>query len=250
MKTSVTLGLVGALALTSAVPAFAQYAQPAYDGPYAPTEQYRRDLDRYRQDRAEYRSQRLDYRAARRAYERQRDDYERARASYDARYGYGAYARLNGPAPAWDEGRWGADRYGVDASYVDSNCLDEKRSRTVAGGLIGALAGAALGSNVAAGDVRTEGAVLGAVVGGAVGAGVGRSTAKCDARGYYFSYADTIPYREGRYDRRSRNSRYAASYYARERCRLAEAPIDWGDRVDYRYVRVCPDAEGRYRITG
>ena len=254
MKTSVTLGLVSALALSTAAPALAQYAQPApqpaYDGAYAPTDQYRRDLDRYQRDRADYQAQRMDYQSARRTYDRQRDDYERARASYDARYGYGAYARLYGPAPVWDEGRWSADRYGVDTSYVDSNCLDEKRSRTVAGGVIGALAGAALGSNVAARNARTEGAVLGAVVGGVAGGAVGRSTARCDARGYYFSYNDTIPYREGMYDRRYRSGRYSAGYYMRERCRLAQAPIDWGDRVDYRYVRVCPDADGRYRITG
>jgi hypothetical protein len=55
-----------------------------------------------------------------------------------------------------------------------------------------------------------------------------------------------VPYRE------SRRWRYGAndsSYYARQRCRLAPAPID-ADGRDYRYVRVCPDDLGRYRITG
>lgn len=249
MKTAITLGLAGALALSGAAPALAQYASPSYDGRYAPTEQYRQDLDRYQRDRADYRAQRLDYQAARRTYDRQRDDYERARASYDARYGYGAYARVYGPAPIWDEARWAsaypADRYAADAAYVDSNCRDNRRSNTVAGGLIGALAGAALGSNVAARNARTEGTVLGALVGGAAGAAVGRTTARCDTSGYYYSYNETIPYREAVYDRRSRND---YRRYSRMGCRLAEAPIDWGDRVEYRYVRVCPDAEGRYRV--
>ena len=252
MKT-LKIGLVSALALTTAAPAFAQYGPaPGYDGRYAPTDQYREDYQRYQRDRSDYQAQRLDYQAARRTYDRQRDDYERARAAYDARYGYGAYARVYGPAPIWDDARW-ADRYGRDAAYTeryDSNCRDNRRSNTVAGGLIGALAGAALGSNVAARNARPEGAVLGAVVGGAVGAGIGRSTARCDANGYYYSYDETIPYREGAYDRRYRSGRYGYRDYSRMRCRLAEAPIDWGDRVEYRYVRVCPDAEGRYRVTG
>ena len=31
---------------------------------------------------------------------------------------------------------------------------------------------------------------------------------------------------------------------------LAPAPTEYGGRTDNRYVRVCPDGEGRYRITG
>ena len=31
--------------------------------------------------------------------------------------------------------------------------------------------------------------------------------------------------------------------------RLAVAPTEYGGRTDYRYVRVCPDRRGRYRIT-
>jgi len=252
MRTPITLGLVSALALATAAPAFAQYSDPANDGRYAPTDQYQRDMRRYENDRADYQAQRLDYQSARRTYERQRDDYERARAGYDRRYGYGAYARTYGPAPAWDDTRW-ANRYGSDASYTEP-CREERRSNSVAGGVIGALAGAALGSNVAARNARTEGAVLGAVIGGAVGVGIGQASAhasaKCDARGYYFNYDETVPYRESSYDRRRRSGQYDYRYYARERCRLAPAPIDWGDRTDYRYVRVCPDADGRYRITG
>ena len=55
-----------------------------------------------------------------------------------------------------------------------------------------------------------------------------------------------MPYRESR-------NRYASSYdygyYTRQRCRLAAAPVDAYGR-DIRYVRVCPDQDGRYRITG
>jgi uncharacterized protein YcfJ len=282
MKTPITLGLAGALALSGTAPALAQYggdspyppqsgyqsgqyqsgpgpdARASSGSPYQPTEQYQQDLQRYDRDRqrydndrADYQASRADYQQARQAYDRQRADYDRARVDYDARYGMGAYARRYGPAPVWDEARW-ANTAGRDAAY--SGAADACRSRradgTVTGGLIGALAGAALGSNVAARNARPEGAVLGAVVGGAIGAGVGRSAAQCDPRGYYFSYSDTIPYRESAFDRRGRSGRYDYSYYARERCRLASAPIDWGDRTEYRYVRVCPDADGRYRVTG
>src|SRR5678816_1551361 len=89
---------------------------------------------------------------------------------------------------------------------------------------------------------------LGAVVGGGVGAAVGHANDKyrCDSYGPYYSYNDTIPYREAR---TYRSGRYDYAYYNRQRCRLAAAPIDqYGE--DYRYVRVCPDRQGRYRITG
>jgi len=260
MKTSLTLGLAGALAVTVAAPAFAQY-DPGYQygppaaqsgTPYRPTDQYQRDLQRYDSDRRDYQNRRVDYTEARRDFDRRLADYERARADYDARYGYGSYSRVYGPAPVWDSTRW-ADAYGRDSAYTEPTidpCRSRARGNTVAGGVIGALAGAALGSNVAAHNARTEGAVLGAVVGGAIGAGVGNATAKCDAGGYYYSYNETIPYRESSWDRRGRSGAYDYRYYSRLRCRLAPAPVDWGDRTDYRYVRVCPDASGRYRITG
>ena len=76
------------------------------------------------------------------------------------------------------------------------------------------------------------------------------STVNCDAGGYYFSYRDTYPYRESRWDYGRRSGRYESSYYVSHRCRLAIAPAEWGGRRDYRYVRVCPDAYGHYRITG
>jgi hypothetical protein len=257
MNMPLKVALIAALSATTAAPAFAQYQ---------PTPQYQNDQSRYQDQRADYRDAQAnyadrsaDYQAARRDYDRQVADYERARADYDNRYGYGAYARSH-PAPAWDSARWDNDRgpgySGGGGGYSDP-CRERPRNNNnaVAGGLIGALAGAALGSNVAAGGVRTEGAVLGALVGGGIGAAVGNAhsnyqSAKCDEAGYYFSYADTQPYREASYDRRARSGRYDYSYYNRQRCRLAVAPAQWGGREDYRYVRVCPDRQGRYRITG
>lgn len=257
MKT-LRLALVATVALTVAAPAFAQYQ---------PTDQYRRDQDTYqsqqdsyqaqqdtyRGDRADYDARRADYDRARARYEARRDRYERDRARYDERYGEGAYARVYGPEPAWDAERWeargygpapSAGYYGRDTAYVDP-CARTRNNDKVAGGLIGALAGAALGSNVAAHGRRTEGSVLGAVVGGVVGANVGAAAAKarCDEAGYYYNYADTVPYRESRY---ARSAEYD-SYYQRG-CRLAPAPVD--QTGDVRYVRVCPDERGHYRITG
>src|SRR5258705_4906827 len=108
MNAPLKIGLASALALATAAPAFAQ----PYDA-YRPTDQYQRDLDRYQSDRndydnsrAAYADSRADYQAARRDYERRRADWEAARADYDARYGYGSYLRIYGPAPVWDEARW------------------------------------------------------------------------------------------------------------------------------------------------
>jgi uncharacterized protein YcfJ len=241
------IALAATAALSVAAPAFAQYQQ------YQPTDQYRRDMRDYQANQAQYQDQQADYAQARADYEARRARYERERARYDARYGYGAYARVYGPAPVWDSAYYDRDRdasaYGRNASYVDP-CASKKTNGKVAGGVIGALAGAALGSNVAANGRGTEGAVLGAVVGGAIGASVGNAAAKarCDEAGYYYNYADTMPYRESRGDRYARSGEYDYGYYQRQRCRLAPAPNDrYGD---VRYVRVCPDGQGRYRITG
>jgi hypothetical protein len=111
--------------------------------------------------------------------------------------------------------------------------------------VLAALAQAALGGGSASSAVNQ--AVLGAAVDSAVGR---QSTyaAQCDARGYYYTRAQTQPYREGYYDSYGRwhstttSSRYAA-------CRIAPAPTDAYGQT-YHYVRVCPDSTGRYRITG
>jgi hypothetical protein len=189
-----------------------------------------------------------DYRAARADYDRRMADWEASRARYDSRYGYGAYARAYGPAPSWDDRRWAnaapsAGYYGRDTAYTSP--IRCNNNSAVTAGLLGALAGGVLGSNVAGRGDRTEGAVLGGLVGAGVGAAVGHANDKykCDQRGAYWSYNDTVPYRVS--NDVYRDDRY--SYYSRQRCRLAPAPVN--DR-DYRYVRVCPDASGRYRVTG
>jgi hypothetical protein len=243
----------------------------------------------YDEDRQRYEQQQRDYEASRQAYDQRRDDYDQrrdnyayqregyaqARADYQARlaawqrerdrydryHGYGAYVRIY-PMPVWDVNRWGplypsqayvapayppaAGYYGRNTAYA-TGCRNDHTGRT-AGAVLGGLAGAVLGSNLSApgrhGENAALGGVLGAVVGGAVGNTHDRY--KCDNRGAYFSYNDTIAYRE---DPRFRSGRYDNDYYVRMRCRLAPAPVDaYGE--DVRYVRVCPDADGRYRITG
>jgi len=208
----------------------------------------------YQRQQSDYQGRREDYDAQRRAYEAKRDQYVRDQADYDRRYGRGAYVRQYGE---WRYEAPSASGYGRDASYSDgygsyrdSPCEKRKDSRTAAGVIIGALAGAAIGSNVASSGVRTEGAVLGALVGGGVGGAVGRDSAKCDSNGYWYSKDQTISYREQGYNRGQRSGRYAYNDYSRRGCRLAEAPTEYNGRVEYRYVRVCPDSRGRYRITG
>ena len=263
MHTALKVTMASALALATAAPAMAQY--------YQPTPRYQADQERYQQQREEYQRQRQayearrddydqsrqGYQAARAEYDRRLAAYNRARYDYDRRYGYGAYARLYGPAPVWDETHWAyyapatpyyaqnAPYYGANSAYT-APAVKCDNSTTVGAGVIGALAGAMLGSNVAAHGRRSEGAVLGGVVGAGIGAAVGHAhdKYKCDQRGPYFTYNETIPYREGG---GYRTSRY--SEYQRMGCRLATAPVDsYGQ--DYRYVRVCPDPDGRYRIVG
>ena len=78
---------------------------------------------------------------------------------------------------------------------------------------------------------------------------VGRANGnyKCDTTGPYYSYDQTVPYREASTYRGRNSGRYNYSYYERQGCRLAPAPVA---EEEYRYVRVCPDANGAYRITG
>lgn len=269
MRTLIKATMASALALTGAAPALAQY-QPS-PSQYQPTPQYRQDLQRYEQQREDYQRQqdayqdrREGYQAARDEYQRRLDAYNRARADYDARYGYGAYARIYGPAPVWDETHWAyyapapvyaapapayapapAPYYGANTAYVAPSVRCDN-SGTVGAGAIGAIAGAVLGSNVASHHNRTEGAVLGGLLGAGVGAAVGHAhdRYKCDQRGPYFTYQETVPYSE---PADYRSPRYAE--YQRMGCRLATAPVD-SAASDYRYVRVCPDPDGRYRIVG
>lgn len=264
MNIPLRAAMASTLALATAAPAMAQY-QPS---PYQPTPQYQQDLQRYQQQRDQYqrdsarhRADYQNYQAARAEYERRRDAYNRARYDYDRRYGYGAYARVYGPAPVWEEGNWAyyapppyvavpaypapAPYYGANTSYT-APVLRCDNTGAVTAGALGALAGALLGSNIASHHNRTEGAVLGGVVGGGLGVAVGHANDKyrCDQRGAYFTYNETVPYQESP---AYRSDRY--SQYQQMGCRLASAPVD-SRGSDFRYVRVCPDPDGRYRIVG
>ena len=274
MNTYAKIGSVSVLALAMALPALAQQS-----GPYQPTPEYQQQQQQYQQQQQDYQSQQQQYQDRRDAYDQRRSDYDahrgdyaRARAAYEARLadynrrkadydrhnGWGAYVRVYGPAPVWDETHYAywlapapgapvyvtpaAPAYGANTVYAAPVRCDNRS--TVTAGALGAIAGAVLGSNLAAPGRHTEGAVLGGVVGGGIGAAVGHQhdRYKCDQRGAYFAYSETIPYRES-----VRGDRY--DYYVRTGCRLAPAPVNsYGS--DYRYVRVCPDPDGRYRIVG
>jgi len=229
--------MAGTIAFGAAAPAVAQYAGAQTT--------YQRQLDSYQDQRATYDDQRADYSVQAAAYARERADYERARRDYDRRYGVGAYdRRYPDYASRYDTPY--ADRYGANAAHSD-NCRMDARRNATAGGVIGALLGGVLGSNVAARNARPEGTVLGALVGAGVGASIGNASArsKCDTRGAYWTYDETVPYREG-----TRSSYSSSRIYSERRCRLAPAPTEYQGRVETRYVRVCPDADGLYRLEG
>jgi hypothetical protein len=261
MKTkTIALTLASAIALTTGAGiAIAQTAPPTWEQYEAQQREYQRQQGAYQQQQGAYQDRQAAYADQRQAYEAKRAQYLRDQARYDRRYGRGAYERRYGAwryEPGYAANDAGA--YGRDAStqgydrYRNTPCEQRRGNNTAAGLIIGALAGAAIGSNVAATDVQTEGAVLGAVIGGGIGASIGRDTARCDNKGYWYSRSETVPYREARYyrDRGARSGQYGYNDYARRGCRLASAPTEYNGRMEYRYVRVCPDRQGRYRITG
>jgi hypothetical protein len=226
-----------------------QYQDSSRDRNDQPQDSYRDRNDQYQADQAAYNAQMRDYNAA-------RDQYDRDRAAYDRRYGSGSYERTYG--------RFDRDAPSPSRAYVDTTATlpppspeagacaqaraDAKSSR-IGGTVLGAIIGGALGSNIAAGGHRNDGTLVGAAVGGVIGnkAGgntrAGRYSAACDHQGSYYTYDQTYPYREGR-DWVPRGD-HPARYYSQNRCRLAPAETDSGE---YRYVRVCPDHDGRYRL--
>lgn len=244
MKTFATAAIAAAVAASMAAPVLAQtYGQS----------QYQSQQREYQRSQQEYDRAYADYQAA-------QAQYQRDRADYDRRYGSGAYDRYYARPPVNARDPYNDPRYNPYDSYRNSPC--ETRGRTATSGdraastIIGALIGGAIGVGVAGDSSETEGAVLGAIVGGAIGNQVGASrepdryVAKCDTTGYYYTYDQTYPYQESARMRGQRSGRYDNSYYTRQRCRLAVAPSQTGGRTDYRYVRVCPDRNNRYRITG
>lgn len=259
-----SLPTCASLAVLLAVGAGAPMAQAQAAGPTYDQQQqdYQRLQRQYQDAQARYRDQSSDFQAKRDAYARQHDAYERARADYDAEHGAGAflayyrdrpdeYVRLYGPG-AYDRdfGRPVAYR-GDDPyqAYRDSACEQRANDHAIVGGVIGALAGGAIGTGVRIDGSGPGGVFVGAVLGGVVGADIGRSVASCDDRGYYFYYYQTSSYREGDWEHGA-SGRYDRDYYTGRGCRLAIAPTRFGDRDEDRYVRVCPDRDDRYRITG
>jgi hypothetical protein len=128
---------------------------------------------------------------------------------------------------------------------------------------------------VAAKGARTEGAVLGGLIGAIAGSAIGRNSAACapGANPPPPAYSQGSSYDQGYDDRYSSNSgRYEDSRYGDRRdgytyesersysvtdsskpdsagCTLAESPIYLPDgRTPKRFVRVCPDASGRYQV--
>jgi hypothetical protein len=276
MNLALKTAMASALVLASAATAS---AQSYYGTPYRPTDQYMQQQRDYDAQRQAYLNSRADYRAARADYDRQVADWQARRAEYDARYGEGAYVRLYGPAPTWDMTRWAyvtppagwyatspapgyaapsyayvapptgyaapaAGYYGAPTAYAAPAPVACNNNAAITAGLIGAIAGGVLGSNISHHD-KTTGTVLGALVGGGAGAAIGHAhdAQKCDEHGPYYSYSDTVPYRVS-------NDVYPDTRYAQwqsQGCRLAPAPVS---QDEYRYVRVCPDDTGRYRVTG
>lgn len=173
-------------------------------------------------------------------------------------------------------------RYG-DRSYDNRayDCAPTSRGNQTAGAVIGALAGAALGSNVAGRGAKSEGGVIGALAGAAIGAQAAKGRERCydrSASGYGYGSGSTYGYGSSGYGQTSPyyGRDYSRGYgygsdrdypYSSDRdydrdyrrpvsesgsldgCRLAESPIYLPDgRTEKRYVRVCPDANGRYRV--
>jgi hypothetical protein len=228
-------------------------------------QRYDDQRQRYQDQQQVYQTRRNDYANARARYDADREAYDREYGAgawsryymdhgdaYDARYGAGAWQRDFGDsANAYGPGYYApsAGEYGAASAYSGSDCENRRAGAGLVGGVIGAIAGGAIGSAVGRGAGRGGATAVGAVLGGVVGVGVGRSTAECDNNGYYFSYEQTYPYREGDWES-GRSGRYGSDWYESHRCRLASAPATYDGDTEYRYVRVCPDNDGRYRITG
>lgn len=162
--------------------------------------------------------------------------------------------------------------------YYYDPCQRSTTQRGTGGGLAGAAIGAGIGGGVAARGAKTEGAVLGGLLGAVIGSNIGKNSAACTSgrappppppppAAYNDSYDYDRGYRSSSYEdaRRDadRDSYYERSYERREGyrvndsrgqadvngCTLAESPIYLPDgRTQKRFVRVCPDANGKYQV--
>ena len=219
--------ICASLAVLAAIGAGASTAQAQANGPCGDQRQqnYQHLQDQYQDAQSRYQDQARDYAAKRETYEHQ----------------HGAYGRDFGRAVVYR----GYDPY---AAYRDNACERRAGDDAMAGGVIGALAGGALGSGMDREGDGPWGTFAGAVLGGAVGAEIGRSAAGCDDRGYFFTYYQTFPYREGGWER-GPSGRHDNGFYAGRGCRLAIAPARIGGHTEDRYARVCPDPDDHYRFT-
>jgi type II secretory pathway pseudopilin PulG len=228
--------------------------------------------------RAVYEQQQQAYQQALAEYQQAMLRYQKEKAEYDGVNGRGAYDRRFGspiapipplpppppqtPAPsppvssnirtkgAPPQGRGFAPDPGPP--YMGPACA--RRPEMDAAALTTAMINAAGGRP--AFSSKAEGAVLGALIDGTLGANLaaGRGSAEryapdCDAEGFFFSVDQTFPYRESATGRRVRNGRYDETVYIEQGCRLAVGGALIRGRVEYRYVRVCPDRRGRMRFT-
>lgn len=182
---------------------------------------------------------------------------------------------------------YGATPYGSsyggaynNQGYYYDQCQRSTTNRTTGGALAGGAIGMALGSGIAARGHRTDGSVVGGLLGAVVGGMAGKSSAACTPgsniapppppppppRAYNDGYDDDyrpVPYDQVRRDAQ-RDSYYEQSYEHRDGyrvndrvggqadvngCTLAESPIYLPDgRVQKRFVRVCPDGNGKYQV--
>jgi hypothetical protein len=160
-------------------------------------------------------------------------------------------------------------------------CRRDANNRGVTGALVGGAGGAVIGSQLAAGGHRTDGSLLGGIVGAIAGATIGHSTAACNnapppayangpppppppGPGAYNGpppppygdayYAPPPPPRYAErevwaYGRHGMRFRVVEDRIGPDGCTVAESPVYMPDgRVDRRFVRVCPDYNGQYRV--
>lgn len=138
-----------------------------------------------------------------------------------------------------------AGGYAVNSSYgAATPCVGGPGSLNM--GALSAAANAALAGKTFSATTEVNRAVLGAVVDRTLGHRA-IAASQCDADGYFYTVEQTQPYREGYYDAQGRWVVGVTSAYAS--CRLAPAPTD-ANADTWRFVKVCPDSGGRFRISG
>ena len=264
-----SLAGIAALAATAALAQNYNSPAPSPQDTYSQQQQdyqasqdaYRNRVDNYQNRVQDYRERQDDYQGRRAAYEQQKAEadaqmaaYVRARDAYDARWGAGAYDRnrpagyIARPADFAPFQDYAATAPVVTVAPYHDMCRERGNVNAAAHGYIAPMAAGAVGYNAAARSPR-DGAVLGGLVDARSEDRLNRSVAGCDGVGYFFGYDQTFPYRETAADMGRRSGRYSYSRYVDMRCRLAVAPAEVSGNTDYRYVRVCPDRMGRYRIT-